>query len=122
DFARLVRQMEPIVARSRPTPSYFDVLTAIAFKYFAEHKVDIAIVETGLGGRLDSTNIITPELSIITNIGWDHMNMLGDSLEKIAFEKAGIIKENIPIVIGEILPGTFPIFETLAKERNAELI
>ena len=74
-------------------PSFFEITVAMAFEYFAEQKVDIAVIEAGLGGRLDSTNIITPELSVITNIGWDHMNMLGDTLKKIAFEKAGIIKK-----------------------------
>ena len=73
----------------------------MALDYFAQENVEIAIIETGLGGRLDSTNVITPELSVITNIGFDHMDILGDSLEKIAFEKAGIIKQNIPVVIGE---------------------
>ena len=92
----------------------------MAFDYFAEQKVDVAVVEVGLGGRFDSTNIITPELSVITNIGWDHMNILGDSLEKIAFEKAGIIKANIPVVIGETLPETKPIFENIAAEKNAD--
>ncbi len=102
-------------------PSFFEITVAMAFEYFAEQKVDVAIVETGLGGRFDSTNIITPELSIITNIGWDHMNILGDSLEKIAFEKAGIIKENVPVIIGERSPVTEKIFEKVAKERNASL-
>ena len=74
----------------------------MAFEYFAQQKVEVAVIETGLGGRLDSTNVIIPELSIITNIGWDHMNILGDTLEKIAYEKAGIIKQNIPAIIGEI--------------------
>ena len=82
-------------------PSFFEITVAMAFEYFAEQKVDIAVVETGLGGRLDSTNIILPELTIITNIGMDHMNLLGNSLEVIAMEKAGIIKEKIPVVIGE---------------------
>ena len=85
-------------------PSFFEITVAMAFKWFAYQEVDIAIIETGLGGRLDSTNIIEPELSVITNIGFDHMNILGDTLEKIATEKAGIIKENVPIVIGESLP------------------
>src|SRR4051794_31791115 len=76
-------------------PSFFEITVAMAFEYFAKEGVDIAIVEVGLGGRLDSTNIITPELSVITNIGWDHMNILGDSLQKIAVEKAGIIKPGI---------------------------
>src|SRR5258706_12428059 len=89
--------------------------------YFAEEKVDIAIVETGLGGRLDSTNIVQPEISVITNIGWDHMNLLGDSLEKIAFEKAGIIKQDVPVVIGQMTTQTKPVFENVAMERNASL-
>jgi dihydrofolate synthase/folylpolyglutamate synthase len=103
-------------------PSFFEITVAMAFEYFAEQKVEIAIVETGLGGRFDSTNIVTPELSVITNIGWDHMNILGDSLEKIAFEKAGIIKENVPAVIGETIPETEKIFEHVAKEKNAALV
>ena len=96
DFARLVRLVEPIVARSKPTPTYFDVLTAIAFKYFAEQKVDIAIIETGLGGRLDSTNVIKPEVTAITSISKDHMAQLGNTLGKIATEKGGIFKHNVP--------------------------
>ena len=102
-------------------PSFFEITVAMAFEYFAQQKVDVALIETGLGGRLDSTNIIIPELSIITNIGWDHMNLLGDSLEKIAFEKAGIIKEGIPVVVGEVLPETETVFERTAKEKNAPL-
>jgi len=101
-------------------PSFFEITVAMAFEYFAEQKIDVAIIETGLGGRFDSTNIVTPELSVITNIGWDHMNILGDSLEKIAFEKAGIIKQNIPVIIGEVLPETDRIFSEVAKERKAE--
>ena len=100
-------------------PSFFEITVAMAFDYFAEQKVDIAVIEVGLGGRFDSTNIITPELSVITNIGWDHMNILGDSLEKIAFEKAGIIKTNVPVVIGEMIPETKPVFENIASEKNA---
>jgi len=102
-------------------PSFFEITVAMAFDYFAEQKVDIAVVEVGLGGRFDSTNIITPELSVITNIGWDHMNILGDSLEKIAFEKAGIIKDGVPVVIGETLPETRSIFHNIAAEKNAPL-
>lgn len=112
-------KMKPLIEEIQP--SFFEITVAMAFEYFAEEKVDIAIIETGLGGRLDSTNIITPELSIITNIGRDHMNLLGDTLEKIAFEKAGIIKPGIPVVIGEILPETLPVFEQTAKEKNAPL-
>jgi dihydrofolate synthase/folylpolyglutamate synthase len=102
-------------------PSFFEITVAMAFEYFAEQQVDIAVIETGLGGRLDSTNIITPELSVITNIGWDHMNLLGDSLDKIAFEKAGIIKKNIPVVIGETIPETEIVFLQKAKEQQATL-
>ena len=102
-------------------PSFFEITVAMAFEYFAEQKIDIAIIETGLGGRFDSTNIITPELSVITNIGWDHMNILGESLEKIAFEKAGIIKQNIPVIVGEVLSETEKIFNEVANERKAAL-
>ncbi|MCX6300068.1 MAG: bifunctional folylpolyglutamate synthase/dihydrofolate synthase [Bacteroidetes bacterium] len=102
-------------------PSFFEITVAMAFDYFAKHSVDIAIIEVGLGGRLDSTNIIVPELSIITNIGWDHMNLLGNSLELIAAEKAGIIKQNIPVVIGETIPESKPIFEAKALELNAPI-
>lgn len=102
-------------------PSFFELTVAMAFDFFAAEQVDIAIIETGLGGRLDSTNIITPELSVITNIGYDHMNMLGDTLELIAAEKAGIIKQNIPVVIGEVLPETKPVFEKKAAVMNAPL-
>ena len=102
-------------------PSFFEITVAMAFDYFAKEKVDITVVEVGLGGRYDSTNIITPELSVITNIGWDHMNILGDSLEKIAFEKAGIIKKSIPVIIGDTLPETKPVFEKIAGENNAPI-
>ena len=102
-------------------PSFFEITVAMAFEYFAQQEVDIAIIETGLGGRLDSTNVILPELSIITNIGWDHMNLLGNTLEKIAAEKAGIIKEKIPVVVGEVIPETISIFEETAYEKNAPL-
>lgn len=95
-------------------PSFFELTVGMAFAYFAEKQVDLAIIETGLGGRLDSTNIITPILSIITNIGYDHMNLLGSTLSEIAFEKAGIIKQNIPIIIGSTLPETKTIFEKKA--------
>ena len=102
-------------------PSFFEITVMMAFTYFAEQGTDIAIIETGLGGRLDSTNIITPELSVITNIGWDHMSLLGDTLEKIAGEKAGIIKDNIPVVVGETLHETMPVFEKTAQAKMAPL-
>ena len=103
-------------------PSFFEITVAMAFEYFVEQKVDVAIIEVGLGGRLDSTNIIIPELSVITNIGWDHMNLLGNSLESIAVEKAGIIKENVPVVIGEYLHETKNIFSEKALEKNAPIV
>ena len=101
--------------------SFFEFTVAMAFNYFTESKVDIAIIETGLGGRLDSTNIINPELSIITNIGLDHTNLLGNTIEKIALEKAGIIKKNTPIIIGRKQDKTKEIFKSIAKEKNAKL-
>ena len=103
-------------------PSFFEITVAMAFEYFALEQVDIAIIETGLGGRLDSTNIITPELSIITNIGFDHMNFLGNTLDKIAFEKAGIIKHNIPVVIGEKHAETISVFNKKAAKENAAIV
>lgn len=102
-------------------PSFFEVTVAMAFDYFRTEKVDIAIIETGLGGRLDSTNVITPELSIITNISFDHTDLLGDTLPKIASEKAGIIKSGVPVVIGETDPETAPVFEMKAEELHAEI-
>jgi dihydrofolate synthase/folylpolyglutamate synthase len=116
DFTNRIRSLAEEIE-----PSFFEITVAMAFEYFAEQKVDVAVIEVGLGGRFDSTNVITPELSVITNIGWDHMNMLGDSLDKIAFEKAGIIKENIPAVVGEVLPETKDVFIQKAKEKNAPL-
>lgn len=102
-------------------PSFFELTVAMAFDYFEKEKVDIAVIETGLGGRLDSTNVITPLLSIITNIGYDHMNILGDTLEKIAFEKAGIIKPNVPVVIGEYIDETKPVFINKANKTNSRI-
>ena len=102
--------------------SFFEMTVTLAFHYFAKKKVDIAIIETGLGGRLDSTNIINPELSIITNISFDHTNLLGDNLYEIAKEKAGIIKDNTVIIIGRNQKKIFRIFKKIAKEKNAEII
>jgi len=101
--------------------SFFEMTVGMAFDYFAKQKVDIAIIEVGLGGRLDSTNIITPEVSVITNIGFDHMQFLGDTLEQIAFEKAGVIKDKIPVVIGETQSETKPVFQKISKERKAAI-
>jgi dihydrofolate synthase / folylpolyglutamate synthase len=103
-------------------PSFFEMSVAMAFDYFARSAVDIAVIEVGLGGRLDSTNIITPVLSVITNIGHDHMDLLGNTLEKVAAEKAGIIKENVPVIIGEKMPGIGEVFMEKAIKMNSELI
>ncbi len=101
--------------------SFFEMTVGMAFDHFASEEVDIAVVEVGLGGRLDSTNIITPEVSIITNIGYDHMQFLGETLPEIAFEKAGIIKPGVPVVIGEQHEETTEVFESIAKERQTIL-
>lgn len=103
-------------------PSFFELTTAMALKYFAEQEVDYAVIEVGLGGRLDCTNIITPILSIITNISFDHTQFLGNTLAEIAGEKAGIIKPGVPVVIGEYLPDTRPVFENKAKTENAPIL
>ncbi len=102
-------------------PSFFELTVALAFDYFRQEKVDVAVVEVGLGGRLDSTNIITPELSIITNISFDHTNLLGNTLTEIAAEKAGIIKANIPVVIGATQRETAPVFIENANKKQAPL-
>lgn len=102
-------------------PSFFEMTTALAFYFFALQKVDVAIVEVGLGGRLDATNVITPLLSVITNITLEHTQMLGDTIAKIAIEKAGIIKQNVPVVIGEFHPESFPVFIDIANQKNAPL-
>ena len=102
-------------------PSFFELTVAMAFDYFAKEQVDVAVVEVGLGGRLDSTNVITPEISIITNIGLDHTALLGNSLEKIALEKAGIIKAGVPVVIGTTQSETKKIFEEVAALKLAPL-
>ena len=102
--------------------SFFEMTVGLAFDYFAKKKVDITIIEVGLGGRLDSTNVITPEVSVITNIGLDHTKFLGNTLELISKEKAGIIKPNIPVVISETQPETQSVFNTIAKQNNAKIL
>jgi dihydrofolate synthase/folylpolyglutamate synthase len=114
-----VQRIQPAIDEIEP--SFFEITVAMAFEYFVREQVDIAVIETGLGGRLDSTNIITPEVSVITNIGWDHMNLLGDSLPVIAFEKAGIIKPHVPVIIGETAAETKQVFEQVAGENKAPL-
>ena len=101
--------------------SFFEMTVGLAFDYFAKEKVDIAVIEVGMGGRLDATNIITPLVSVITNIGMDHIQFLGNTMDAIAFEKAGIIKPNIPIVIGEYTPETKPVFLDKATECNSKI-
>jgi len=112
-------RMKPHIAEIHP--SFFELTVAMAFEYFAQEQVDIAIVEVGLGGRLDSTNVITPELSLITNISYDHKNLLGDTLQQIAGEKAGIIKPGIPVVISERQPETKEVFIAKAAEVGADI-
>ncbi len=114
------QRIQPLIEEIEP--SFFEITVAMAFEYFAQQQVDIAVVEVGLGGRLDSTNVILPVLSIITNIGRDHMNILGDTLEKIAFEKAGIIKDGVPVIIGETLPETKAVFKKIAAEKKAPIV
>ncbi|HZY81559.1 MAG TPA: folylpolyglutamate synthase/dihydrofolate synthase family protein [Cyclobacteriaceae bacterium] len=105
----------------RIKPSFFEITVAMAFEYFATQKVDIAVIEVGLGGRLDSTNVITPLVSLITNISFDHKDLLGDTLQKIAFEKAGIIKRGIPVVVSERQAETYSVFVEKSKEENAAI-
>jgi dihydrofolate synthase/folylpolyglutamate synthase len=119
DFGRLIKLVEPIVLRAKPTPTYFDVLTAVAFKYFAEQKVDLAVVETGLGGRLDSTNVLKPEVTAITSISKDHMQQLGNTLAKIAAEKAGIFKTGVPAVSVMQDPEVEPVLRGHAEKVGA---
>jgi len=114
-----IQRIQPLIDTIEP--SFFEITVAMAFEYFARKQVDIAIIETGLGGRLDSTNIITPELSVITNIGWDHMQLLGDTLELIAGEKAGIIKQQVPVVIGESQSETKAVFHHKAADNDARI-
>jgi dihydrofolate synthase / folylpolyglutamate synthase len=102
-------------------PSFFEITVAMAFDWFAKEEIDIAVIETGLGGRLDSTNIIIPEVSVITNISYDHMDLLGETLQKIAFEKAGIIKTGIPVVIGEEQAGVKNVFLQVAGEKGSPI-
>jgi dihydrofolate synthase/folylpolyglutamate synthase len=107
---------------TRIKPSFFEMSVAMALKHFSDEEVDMAVIETGMGGRLDSTNIITPVLSVITNIGMDHSIYLGNSLEKIAYEKAGIIKPGVPVIVGETGKKTDPVFIGKARETGSEIV
>lgn len=115
-----VTQMRPILDELKP--SFFETTVGLCFDYFAQQKTDIAIIETGLGGRIDSTNVITPLLSVITNISWDHADLLGDTLQKIAAEKAGITKKGVPVISGTRDSEILPVFTSFATEFNSELI
>lgn len=115
-----VERIKPAIEQIQP--SFFEITVALAYEYFVQQEVDIAVIETGLGGRLDSTNVIKPEICLITNIGYDHVDMLGDTLAKIAAEKAGIIKQHVPVVLGESHPETVPVFEQIAARNEATLI
>lgn len=119
DVINFVMQNKEFIENIKP--SFFETTVAMAFHYFALKQVDIAIIETGLGGRLDSTNVITPEISVITNISYDHTDLLGETLQEIAGEKAGIIKPGIPVVIGEALDETKNLFVEKAKTCNSEI-
>jgi dihydrofolate synthase/folylpolyglutamate synthase len=114
-----VQGIKPAIERIKP--SFFEITVAMAYDYFAQQKVDIAIIEVGLGGRLDSTNVITPLVSLITNISWDHKDILGDTLQKIAFEKAGIIKKNVPVVISERSDDVNQVFLQRAVETKSPI-
>jgi dihydrofolate synthase/folylpolyglutamate synthase len=127
DAARLLTEarviFDEMIVYPEPMPlRFFDILTGVCFKYFEEQGVDFGVIEVGLGGRLDATNIITPLVSVITNIGYEHVNILGPTLEDVAYEKAGIIKENIPVVTGETKPNILEVFKTVAEEKGSELI
>ena len=116
---QFTHKVKPLIEKIEP--SFFEITVGMAFDYFAQEKCDIAIIETGLGGRLDSTNVIQPIVSLITNIGWDHMALLGNTLEAIALEKAGIIKKQTPIVISERIQETTTVFEKKANDENAPI-
>lgn len=124
-FVGLINQIKPFVEQMRASqvgfPSYFEILVAASFKYFADEKVDITVVEVGLGGEYDATNVLKPNVSVITNVGLDHMDILGKTIEKIASEKSGIIKKNVPILTGTS-GKAFKIIEKRAKENNSKLI
>jgi dihydrofolate synthase / folylpolyglutamate synthase len=121
DFGRLIRSIQPIATKLKPPATYFDVLTAAAFKYFAEQKVEIAIIETGLGGRLDSTNVLKPEVTAVTSISRDHMQQLGNTLSAIAREKAGIFKPGIPAVTVQQAPEVEAVLKQVASDVGAPL-
>ncbi|MBN1463724.1 MAG: bifunctional folylpolyglutamate synthase/dihydrofolate synthase [Paludibacteraceae bacterium] len=119
DVVRFISENMGLIEKLHP--SFFELTTAMAFEYFKKQSVDVAVIETGLGGRLDSTNVINPVVSVITNIGLDHTDLLGNTIEQIAIEKAGIIKNNVPLVVGEWTTKTAGIFEDAANTKNAAI-
>jgi len=122
EFARLIAKLEPVVKRlEKEAPTFFEIMTAAAMLHFANQKVDLAVMETGLGGRLDSTNVIKPEVCGITNISYDHMQQLGNSLEAIAEEKAGIFKPGVPVISAPQPPGVKRVFKDMAARVGCEL-
>lgn len=122
DLDRHIEFFRAAAERLPNSPTYFELCTAVALRHFAESNVDIAVIEVGMGGRFDSTSIIQPVACAITNIAMDHMAYLGDTIEAIAFEKAGIIKPGVPTVVGERMPTPFDVIESVAQERNARLV
>lgn len=119
--ASIIERIKPFICE-HPEINTFEIITAIGFLYFSEEEVDIAVIEVGLGGRFDATNVVNPLLSVITSISFDHMDLLGDTLGKIAFEKAGIIKPQVPVVIGKQFPEVHEVLFSIAKERNAPIL
>lgn len=119
DLKRVTGEIEAAMGKIGLTP--FEIITCVAFKYFAEQKVDLAVLEVGMGGRLDATNVVTPEVSVITNVDYDHMEYLGDTLEKVAYEKAGIIKHKISLVTAERKPEVLDVIRKICKQKRARL-
>jgi dihydrofolate synthase/folylpolyglutamate synthase len=124
-FVALLEEMMPAIEQTTAAhgaPSYYETLLALAFTYFAREAVDVAVIEVGLGGRLDGTNVIIPEVAVITSVGFDHTEVLGETLEAIAAEKAGIVKEGVPLVVGADRPEAIAVIESAAREKHAPLI
>jgi dihydrofolate synthase / folylpolyglutamate synthase len=121
EIVAMVEEIKPILEKY-PETNTFEIMTLLAFLYFSRQKVDIAVMEVGLGGRLDPTNVVTPMVSVITSVSYDHMEILGDTLEKIAYEKGGIIKPNIPVVISNQKPEVYTVLEQIAHEKAAKFI
>ncbi|MBI3765164.1 MAG: bifunctional folylpolyglutamate synthase/dihydrofolate synthase [Ignavibacteriales bacterium] len=119
EIVRYTRYLQPAIRKTKAT--FFEATTAIAFQYFADQRVDVAVIETGLGGRLDATNVLTPILSIITNVGLDHMEYLGSTYSSVAFEKGGIIKPSIPCLVGDMNTDALTLLQRIARKMNASL-